>query len=172
MRTKKSNPKYDHLYIDCVPPIIKTTALGLSDRVIYECKRALQIYEDLCALDLKNPDGTSYTMVILTPYVKALEYLLVERKTIRVTNDLLIGTVDSIQGREFNVVILTTCREHCGDLNRCRLRGNVATSRAKDILVIILSEKFAKACRCKERRLRFWNTPRTTSSTDVNTGAR
>ena len=70
---------------------------------------------------------------------------------------VLASTIDSVQGREFDAVILLTSRPSCVDLGRCRRRGNVATSRARDLLVIIGHQDYmVSQHKHSPRPYRFW----------------
>ena len=71
--------------------------------------------------------------------------------------DVHVSTIDRVQGCEYDIVILLTSRSSCVDLTRCRRFGNVATSRARDQLVIIGHPGFMKAkSKHSSRQYRFW----------------
>ena len=68
-----------------------------------------------------------------------------------------VSTIDSVQGSEYDIVILLTSRPSCVDLGRCRRRGNVATSRARNLLVIIGHQDFMLSRRkSPPHPFRFW----------------
>ena len=123
----------------------------------YEVKRALDIFEEVQRKGYISDDGKAYSICILTPYHETLKRLI-EGALRRGLKDFKASTINTIQGCEENVIILTTSRTKCSDLNRCQYRGNVATSRAKDILIVMLHQDMATSCYETEynKKLRFW----------------
>ena len=123
----------------------------------YEVKRALDIFEEVQRRGYISDDGKAYSICILTPYHETLK-MLIEGALTRELKEFKASTINTIQGCEENVIILTTSRTKCSDLNRCQYRGNVATSRAKDILIMMLHQDMATSCYVTEytKKLRFW----------------
>ena len=125
-----------------------------------EAKRALELYVSIRRQG-HTRNGEPWTIMILTPYIETMTYItsMAEEKKIR---GVSISTIDRVQGAEYDAVILTTSRSRCVDLGRDRHRGNVATSRARDLLIIMAHPQFVTATRMihppktKPRKLRFW----------------
>ena len=83
--------------------------------------------------------STPYSILILTPFTDTetrINALATRRKL-----PIQVSTIDRVQGHEVDAVILATSRNRCVDLLQCKSRCNVATSRARDLLVVIAHEK-------------------------------
>lgn len=152
------------MYVDLTPSAMDRCGETLES---VECTRALQIYDDLDKLAMRDEAGSAYTFAIVSPYRATVTNLIA---TIRARKSaslealklgiLKVRTVDCIQGGEANVIIVATSRSTTADLLRCRQRGNVAMSRARDISIMMLSHKVGMSTtfdeKMGERRLRFW----------------
>ena len=124
---------------------------------IYEVKRALEIYTQIHERQHVDQGGNPYSYLILTPYHETKLRLESSIAAQGITDpQLRVSTIDSEQGSEADVVILTTSRHKIVDLLICPFRGNVATSRAKDILVIMAHSQVVLGVTGDPRRLRFW----------------
>jgi len=151
------SPNHNHgLFVDRLPSGTEIRGQLLEE---YEAKRALQIHRHIEDLKLINSDNLPYTIFILSPYKKTVQRI--EALAQSMNKIVTVSTVDCIQGDEADAVIVATSRSSCGDLNKCRSRGNVATSRAKNILILMLHRKMAldsvKDVNVPgQRRLRFW----------------
>ena len=217
-RTQMCNPDHDGLHYVQLPSELKRGESFQS----WGVRRALEIYEEIMALDLRTEDGTPYSVTVVTPYVATAEAIRMKIKEARqdhvsvplpmsasqsrpptphdpvapipdapnvfnmdtdsedddVSQDLpevaeaemladatdvpysrlCVSTIDSIQGCEDNVVILLTITPKIADLLKCRHRANVATSRARDMLVVIMHEKcvMSKETTPTGDRVRVW----------------
>ena len=149
-RQTPNNPVHDGLYYERLPFGWELDRQTLEQ---YEVQRALEIYVTIRDKELKTSDGTAYSMIILTPYLKQLD-MLYEGAAGQRIEGFRATTYDSVQGCEYNVVIVTTGRSKMCDLNQCRFRGNVATSRAKDMMILMVHSDMALASR--NGATRFW----------------
>ncbi len=103
-----------------------------------EAERALEIYDELT----QHPGHEQWTVGIISPYrgqVRRINALLTDEQRRRVRT-LDVDTVDSFQGSECDVIIITLVRSNTdsdiGFLKDIR-RMNVAMTRARKKLVII-----------------------------------
>jgi superfamily I DNA and/or RNA helicase len=104
------------------------------------------LIEDLLS---KNPDLQPADIGVITPYSAQTQYLqdlwryLPEELANRCRDDLLVNTVDSYQGQERKIIILSTVRSNSfqgiGFLQDPR-RLNVALTRAKRALLVVVSQ--------------------------------
>ena len=115
--------------------------------VQYEVDKALEIYQQIRDEKRISPvTGQEYSICILTQYRETLRYLLesIRQKAIM---GAMISTVQTIQGCEVDVTIYLTSRGRIRDLNKCRRRGNVACSRAREFTVLMAtSSAINSAC--------------------------
>ena len=140
-RTDRPNPERSGYLIDIIQNFHGTSDVSY---VEHEANRAITIYEDLVRLDLQDTRGNPYTFCILTPYVDCMEVIQRKARDAKIRRgDLEISTIDRIQGKEYNAVIIASGRCSCTDLNRDPYRINVAMSRAKDLVVLICTSQFA-----------------------------
>ncbi|MCA9548052.1 MAG: AAA family ATPase [Myxococcales bacterium] len=123
----------------------------INQRVAHEANAAEQavvgeLLEDLeCALDLGLVEPGTRLVGVITFYSeqrRALEALVRARP--RVADLVTVGTVDSFQGKEFPMVVLSTVRHDPGHgrvgFLRLPSRINVAFSRAQRQLIVLGSE--------------------------------
>ena len=160
MRKTKANARYDGLYIVTVPRVVCTVADFRERNREMAVKKALAVLAQIQVLNLQSASGTPYTYAILTPYRNMVSELQVSATACGLLNKkTTIATVDCIQGCEYNAVIYVPGVSTCVDLCRCRHRGNVAMSRAKDIFVLVLHKEFALSTKVLTEstfQLRFW----------------
>ena len=125
--------------------------------VTASCNLAFDTLMQIKSRNLLDENENHYSFAIITPYVHVMEELLLMAKRRAISrNEVKIRTYDRVQGDEAHVVIIVTGRSTCSDLNKDRSRGNVALSRARDIVVLIATERFFM-CRHKVHdRLRYW----------------
>ena len=118
---------------------------------------AVDTYQYIKGLDLKDENGNPYTFTIVTPYIKSVEALLHEVKDRKISrDDVKIRTYDRVQGDEANVVIIDTSATKCTDLNTNRNRGNVVLSRARDMIILLATNEFIRKVNPLIPRVRFW----------------
>lgn len=147
------NPISDGAYID----ILEVSRQSQVSYLESSCRRAIEIFQTIQALHLSQDDGTPYTFRIITPYVAVLERLLELRLSLPpLQQNVIIRTIDTSQGSEANVVIVVPGKSRVSDLNGCPYRGNVALSRAKEILVVIGTTKFFAAHPPHHTHLYHW----------------
>ena len=153
-RKKMANPEHDgayYAYLD-LPDSGEASirAAGV---------RGVNILQKVQQLQLVSETGAPYTYAILTTNVDAKEEYRRIASARGVTN-CTIATVDSIQGTEYNVVIVLPSIQTCSSLYKCRQRGNVILSRARDMAILCLPPKFpvatVAATNTEPARLRFW----------------
>ena len=136
------------LFFLCTP-----SGMGKDELKTWEINRAVMVVDQIRRLDVKN-GGLERSILILTPYKE-----VVKRLTQKINEMKLSGvrakTIDSIQGREVDAVILLTARHSCVDLCCDPCRGNVATSRARNLLIIIGTARLARSFD-EADNLRFW----------------
>jgi len=145
------------LFLDRIPSKTERNGIDLQE---YEAMRIVQIYHDIQDLKLSNDDGTPFSIRVISAYTKTVLRIRALIKEMDLTA-LEVSTIDWVQGHEANAVIYASSRTKCADLNKCRRRGNVATSRARDILILMVHHDLAFASihdpSCDgNRRLRFW----------------
>jgi len=135
---RNPDPQQKHgFYLDLVPA--KETLLIRTDEFdhnTWQYERALSLYHSISKLGYTNADGSPYTFAIISPYKKVVTAVrvLAAVKLPRLT----IKTVQAIQGFEANVVIIVAGASKVINLLKCRQRTNVATSRSKDITILVL----------------------------------
>jgi hypothetical protein len=125
--------------------ILRTPKSNVRDTlslVRYEVNEAMSIAHTIHTKIPTNPDGTPFGICILSPYTDTIHKMM-RAATERKYDWLRISTITAIQGFETNAVILATSRPGPTDLTKNIPMINVATSRAKDILVILLTGKMA-----------------------------
>ena len=138
VRTVLNNPAHDGRFYRYVT----ASGRGFRER---SCNMALDTFEAIHAMNLTDETGNTYNFIIITPYVLVMEKLLLMAKSRNISRqDVKIRTYDRVQGDEANVVIIVTGNSTCSDLNKDTARANVALSRARDIIVVIASERFFK----------------------------
>ena len=155
-RRGKCNPEYDGLYFERLPNLSELKR-G-QDFKEYEVNRALEIAQEIQDKKLVDESGNSYTICILTPYLDTLSKIQLGFKNGEMS-EIRASSIDTIQGCEENVIILTTSRQKCVDLNKCPFRNNVATSRAKDMLIIMAHENTCKSVETRlegSNKVRHW----------------
>jgi len=151
-RQASPNPKWDGYWLLRVPTGRgDEMRRGVQSYVQRSVKAALDAFLEVHSKNLRAEDGQLYTFAILTPYravMDALMHAWNERKEdqmLDISVDPVISTIDRVQGCEWNCVIVVTARERCNDLNRSEYRANVATSRARDIVILLCSDEFAES---------------------------
>lgn len=145
------NPAHDGLYFERLPCGWELQNKSLIE---YEVQRALDIYVELREKGLRTRSGAPYSIMVLTPYLQQLDRLI-EVAEERGLDDFQAKSFDGCQGREYNAVIVTTGgRQKPVDLVKCRFRGNVVTSRQKDILILMVHYRMAISTH--KGALRFW----------------
>jgi len=144
-------------FVDQLPNLKELKGLPLLE---YEANRAIDIAIDIHNRGLVNDDGEPYTFCIITSYIKTRELVLrkIREQEIAWLN---VSTINGTQGNEFDVIIQTTSRVKCADLNKDRNRGNVGGSRARDIHVLLIHECMAKSTLTVHvepvhQKIRFW----------------
>ena len=154
-RSGPCNPLHDGMYVDLLenPP-----GTGRHQYGEVSAQRAIAIFQRLHQLDLRRSCGTPYTYRIITPYVTVLERLVQLRKLLpaKQRGSVVIRTIDTSQGSEADVVIYVAGRPTLSDLNTCPFRGNVALSRAKNLLVVIGTMRFWAGHFPRQDRLNHW----------------
>ena len=155
-RQGPTNPDSDGLFWERLP---NKTELGDVDFAEYDIQRSLAIFQEIQDMKLLDSNGNAYTICILTPYKLVVTRLQQQARQLNLVH-FKARTIDSVQGTEENAVILTTSRQHCVDLCQSRHRINVATSRAKDILVVMAHKATVVSVdplnARLDRRLRHW----------------
>jgi superfamily I DNA and/or RNA helicase len=129
--------------------------LDMSNQIEYEKKEesfyrvseAKETIEVLKELFRKNPDRKMRIGVIsyYKKQVRLLNDLISEQLADYMKNQIDCNTVDSFQGKEFDIVILSTVRsnfgstgeESIGFIHHSKNRINVSLSRARKLLVVI-----------------------------------
>lgn len=149
-RQTPHNPEHDGLYFERLPFGWELQGQSLYD---YEVQRALDIYMEVREKNLRTRDGDPYSIVVVVPYLNNLDTVCGAAAE-RGLDDFEAVSYDSVQGKEYNVVIVMTCRQKAVDLVKCRHRGNVVTSRQKDMLILMMH--YHMALGTHEGALRFW----------------
>ena len=109
-----------------------------------EVRQALELYKRIRGRAFKHArDGREYTVHILTPYLDQLTFLIDMSREAGISM-LSCSTIDAVQGTEYDVVILLTGRHQIADLTKNENRINVATSRAREVLVIMMAKDFVR----------------------------
>lgn len=152
-RLSSRDRRFFGLWIERVPP-----SRGVQTLLDYEVHRGLEIANMIHIRKPKHPDGSPYTVCILSPYtlsIRRFRQAAAERKY----DWLKLSTITAIQGFESDAVIVTTSRHRTVDMCKDPSVFNVATSRARDILVLLLASGMALDTYCTDpssriRRLR------------------
>lgn len=105
---------------------------------------ANEIIKNLIELDRKNENKKKISVGVISFYKAQVNFIKTEirRKQIEFKNiDLSIGTVDSYQGLEKEIIFLSTVRSEGIGFTSNHNRLNVALSRAKKLVVIFSNRK-------------------------------
>lgn len=172
-RQQSDNPTHDGLFFVRLPKTGEIGQVHSSTAFLdYAIKTTISVYRILQNRELKRPNGQPYTYAILCPYIIHRDSLIAAFKKEGICDtNLTISTIDARQGSEYDGVILTMGNTTCSALTRQRPRGNVAISRARNISVLLASDKFVASTRksgdpqqldhfpapdTMERCLRYW----------------
>lgn len=124
--------------------------MGIEEREASKISRSVEadkVIELLQEIVRKNPDK-SFKVGIMSFYkgqVELIKGLLAEKFPDEVLKNIECNTVDSYQGKEFDIVLLSTTRSNrevdieksLGFIHYSKSRINVALSRARKLLVVI-----------------------------------
>lgn len=124
--------------------------MGIEERETSKISRPVEadkVIELLQEIVRKNPDK-SYKVGIMSFYkgqVELIKNLLAEKFPDEVLKNIECNTVDSYQGKEFDIVLLSTTRSNreveieksLGFIHYSKSRINVALSRARKLLIVI-----------------------------------
>jgi hypothetical protein len=99
---------------------------------------------------VKGGDIEAKNIAVISPYSKQVQLFRTELSASRVTDGVKVGTVDSFQGQETDIVIFSAVRSNLmkelGFLRDSR-RLNVAITRAKRALIIVGDQSVLRTCR-------------------------
>ena len=141
-------------FFERVPDQAERKGISFED---YETERSLEIAQEIWARRPSTDHESEYTICVLTPYLASQARIMRRAAELKFPKCFTVRTVDSCQGCEFDAVIVTTgARTKVTDLLLCRQRGNVAMSRAKDIMVVLAHRDFMVKTDQGQGRLYFW----------------
>ena len=99
---------------------------------------------------VKGGDIEAKNIAVISPYSKQVQLFRTELSASRVTDGVKVGTVDSFQGQETDIVIFSAVRSNLtkelGFLRDSR-RLNVAITRARRALIIVGDQSVLRTCR-------------------------
>ena len=134
-RQKLCNPPHDGIFLDRMPTLSEGGYASLEQ---YEIKRVLHMIRHIQGLQLKTESGHPYGICVLSPFKRTVEAVTTAlRNTLIKQASVHVATIDTIQGCESDVVIIATSKQSLHGLLSCKYRANVATSRARNMLIIL-----------------------------------
>ena len=147
------NPEIDGAYISYM-----AAASGMTDEdyLAFACNHAFTLVQEIKDHKLVDNDGNAYSIAVLTAHKASKVKYRAEAERLQISQYVEIFTVDSIQGCEWNVVILAPGVRSPTALYRCLARANVMLSRARDVLIACLPAKFVLSVDVENRGLRCW----------------
>ena len=99
---------------------------------------------------VKGGDVEAKNIAVISPYSKQVQLFRTELSNSRETEEVRVGTVDSFQGQETDVVIFSSVRSNLmkelGFLRDSR-RLNVAITRARRALILVGDKTVLRTCR-------------------------
>lgn len=99
---------------------------------------------------VKGGDIEAKNIAVISPYSKQVQLFRAELSASRATDGVKVGTVDSFQGQETDIVIFSAVRSNLtkelGFLRDSR-RLNVAITRARRALIIVGDQSVLRTCR-------------------------
>eukprot|EP01102_Stenamoeba_stenopodia_P009390 TRINITY_DN2762_c0_g2_i2.p1 TRINITY_DN2762_c0_g2~~TRINITY_DN2762_c0_g2_i2.p1 ORF type:complete len:674 (+),score=125.24 TRINITY_DN2762_c0_g2_i2:114-2135(+) len=114
---------------------------GKSKKNVAEATKVVDIVTSLCSCSEKGQTLRHSDIGVITPYLAQAN--LVKEMLLKVKLPLVeVGTVDSFQGREKEVILVTTCRTGTSvGFLKDRRRMNVAITRPRSGLIVVGREK-------------------------------
>lgn len=153
-RTEPADRSAAGPFFERVPDQAERKDISFED---YETERSLEIAQEIWARRPSTDHDSEYTICVLTPYLASQTRIMRRAADLNFSKSFSVRTVDSCQGCEFDAVIVTTgARTKVTDLLLCRQRGNVAMSRAKDIMVVLAHRDFIVRTDQDQGCLYFW----------------